>query len=179
MSDIPCGHSIWISFSRSPYKKAISTSTILVKNPKWMTIKSRMQSFTSSEYFLEKLTPSTWWCPHATKHYHYTPMSLILNIFFFAPTIFRQQTFMYLSSYMLLIHIINLLLNGLLPFSSWLLVCMILGFIKCLGHILVNLAYLGTMAIVGKQIKKGYIFNCIIFLSYLLDNFANVFVVWI
>ena len=61
-SDIPWGHSIQIFSSRSPYRKAVSTQTILAKYPNCSTISKRTQkvmSLTTGGKFSEKSIPST------------------------------------------------------------------------------------------------------------------------
>ena len=92
---------------------------------------------------------------------------------FYAPLIKRHKTIVHLSSYLWLGHVLELHLNGLLPFSSWFGVRMVPDLMYVCSIFSLGIVSSATMLIVDRSIKNQIFFHCL-FLCNLLDSLVGV-----
>ena len=125
-------------------------------------------SWTTDEYFSEKLTPST------SKNALYTPLCLIWKSHsFFTHLQLGEIRWLCIIIHTCCFFITKLLSNGILPLSSWLCIWMIASIVECLGLIF---GWLGVFGYHGNSSQINQKIKILFLLSSLLQYFVDTFV---
>ena len=136
MSFFSQGYSTYIYSLRFQYKKAASMSKSEENDHHQWDLKCDVihdQWTVFREMNSGNLTMAT--C-YESSMIHTIAINFNCPFAFYVPAIWKGKMIVHIPPYLLLVHVIEFLLNGLLQFSSWLGIRIVPGFIECLWFFL-------------------------------------------
>ena len=176
------GHSIWISSSISPYRKAVSIPTNLAKKLTGITISSytlNIISFMAGHLFWEILTLGTWLYLHPINLAWNVPLHLNVstNIHFTHLWSGGISFLGVLSPFLPFYYISKIVSYCLMTFTLWLLIQMIPSFDKSLQFCFHSHFVLCCHSNHRQVSQKNYFFFYCFLTFGLLKDFINIFII--